>query len=291
MQTAAIVAIALGLGCSSTTSSTMRANDHREEPRRGPTTEGGSQGSGTQPRAADDGATAAVAATTDRGEQQVPDHRATRAEPEPTGPPPMPRRVPERGCVPVDDAPIAALENEARVATENSFNDTLAKQGLRRAPLPVRQHTLHEGISGNAGPRAPSYPHGQVVDATIEGVRGRYVAGGAFWGLQAQRPDFWEFVRDGKGVWYRVVRAAQPSALSAEVFVCTCDAHRCGPYGSGCPACGLTAQQMYGPLPTDAVYGGEVEIRYQAASVTVRADHTGCKSVPRCPPPPPSSRP
>lgn len=209
--------------------------------------------------------------------------------PPPAPKPPPPRvRVPDTGCLDPKSPRIDALHAQAKAWVQQSIEAELARRDLTIARLGGRLLHLHRGIDG-PGQTSKRHRDGTVVNTTVENVTGNFIAGYSHWSGQATWPDNWEFVRDGDGVYFRLMRNGQPSARSMDIHVCACQPQLCGPYGSGCPACGSTTQIMYGPLPADARYGGEVTVTYDHPDVALHYARTDCPPHHRCPDPPPSS--
>jgi hypothetical protein len=210
------------------------------------------------------------------------------ADPPPPPPPaPTPTRVPAGGaCLKADDPTIAATVAAVGVWTNASFERELARRGLSRAKLGGGFLELHRGIRG--GSNNNRFRAGQVVDTTVDGVTGKFIAGPTSWSGSAHQPGTWELVQDTNGAVFRVVRNPLPSAESKDIVLCGCAPQTCGPYGSGCPACGSTNQQMFGPLPQGVRFRGEVRIDYPAAFAPTRyQQQTQCPPPRKCPAPPP----
>ncbi len=197
---------------------------------------------------------------------------------------PVSGRVPATGCLQQGDPRIARLQAEAAAWTKASFEAELRRRGLQPAGLGSTQQVLHRGIGGwdnqQRGARSGT------ITSPINGGSGRYIAGDSYWTGNAGTPQPWELVKNDRGEYFRLQR--RPAAGSSKnVVVCGCEPHRCGPYGSGCPACGATVQQLYGPLPPGATYKGDLIVSYPAAEVVVQREHGVCPQQRPCPPPPP----
>ena len=224
----------------------------------------------------------AVAAATLATAAAAPDHAAAPDAAARAVKPP-PRRVPAgRACVKAGDPRIGRAQTAAAAWSQASFARALAHRGLAVARVPVVSKTLHQGY----GPRTGGDVPGTVVQATIGGVRGRYLAGDAYWTGSGGSPDPWELVADGHGKIYRLARRPR-AAHTTRAVVCGCEQRQCRTYGSGCPSCGETVEYLYGPLPAGTTYAGDVEVAYDEAVVTVRHARGECKVQRRCPGPPP----
>lgn len=187
-------------------------------------------------------------------------------------------------CRQPGDPAIARAQARAAAWTRASFERTLARRGLSLARLPARSIHLHRGIRGEA--RARALPYDQAVETVVDGERGLFIGGLSAWSGNARRQPSWEFVQNARGEIFKLIR--RPKLTNHSVLMCGCRPQRCGPYGSGCPACGSTAQTVYGPLPPGAVYRGELEVSYPARGVTLDVAQTSGCQMRRCPAPPPS---
>jgi hypothetical protein len=201
---------------------------------------------------------------------------------------PLPKRVPAgAGCVAQGSATISQLQQRAAAWSRASLDAELARQGLARAAVGQKMLELHRGIRGAANGRRP-HPLGTLVTTSVAGVPGTYLAGLSQWSGNARQLPAWELISRGDDL-YRMVRQPQPRAT--EVVVCGCEPRKCGPYGSGCPACGSTSQRMYGPLPASTNFHGDLTVSYPAAEVVLRYQNQSCPPPRRCPAPPPSAAP
>jgi hypothetical protein len=190
-------------------------------------------------------------------------------------------------CVKPDDPAIAELQRRADAATKTSFDAELARNHLHVLALAAHEDQLGEGIQqgpmlGDGKPRAAE---GSAVHKKLADVEGTFVAAETHWTGNPGTPSAWEFVQDDQGNMFRLIRKHR--AAITQVFLCTCREQQCGPYGSGCPACGSTNQIMYGPLPAGTKYGGELELSYQANVVSIEHNEQGCPAPRDCGPPPP----
>jgi hypothetical protein len=226
----------------------------------------------------------AVAAATLATAAAAPDHAAAPDAATDTVEPP-PRRVPAgRACVKAGDPRIGKAQNAAAVSTQASFARALAHRGVAPTRLPVVRKRLHRG-AGMYQPSGGDAP-GTVVQTTVGGVAGRYLAGDVYWTGSARAPDPWELVADGHGKVYRLARRPR-AAHTTRIVECGCALQQCGPYGSGCPACSATVQILYGPLPAGTRYAGDLELAYDETVVTVDHAATRCTVQRPCPGPPP----
>lgn len=224
-----------------------------------------------------DAALAAEVSAADAAAAPAPDAAIeARAEP-----PPTPARFPARGCLPPGDPRIARLQTEAAAATRKAFEAALRRRGLAPAGISPVQKTLHRGIGGYGNQRRGA-ARGTVV---TENGR-RFVAGDAYWTGNARAPQPWEMVKNKRGEVFHLLRRPHPSAASKTVVVCGCAPRTCGPYGSGCPACGATIQSMY-ELPRGSRYAGELALPYPETTALVQRQGGTCQPVRPCPGPPP----
>lgn len=184
-------------------------------------------------------------------------------------------------CVAAGDPALLELQRRADAASRASFETELARSKLRPLALAMHRDELAEGLSYTA----PHAPEGTELTRKLAGAEGTFVAAETQWSGNAGSPPAWEFVQDEEGGVYRLVR--QPRAGVTRVAICTCRTPQCGPYGSGCPACGSTYQTLYGPLPAGTRYKGELALAYPAYAVSLEYNEQGCPSPRRCPDPPP----
>lgn len=166
------------------------------------------------------------------------------------------------------------MQRRATEATRAGFAAELSRTHLHVIALGVHGLVVAQGLS-----YTPRHPQGTAVTTTVGGVSGTFVAAETAWSGDPSVRPAWEFVQDDRGDVFRAIR--QPRAATTHVVLCGCEPQRCGPPGSGCPACGSTAQTMYGPLPAGARYRGELAISYPANVVTIAYE-----AKPTCPPPP-----
>ncbi|HEX5059237.1 MAG TPA: hypothetical protein VFV99_07750 [Kofleriaceae bacterium] len=184
-------------------------------------------------------------------------------------------------CVAAADPSLADLRQRAGAATKIGFEEALARNHLRVLVLAVHADEIGEGLQEMAA----HAPEGTAVKRTLDGAKGMFVAAETTWSGDPGSPAAWEFVQSDRGDMYRLIR--KPIAGVTRVLLCGCREHRCGPPGSGCPACGSTAQTMYGPLPAGTHYKGELELAYTANIVSTEYEQTqGCPPPPDCPKPP-----
>ncbi len=206
------------------------------------------------------------------------------SEPLPVDPGPAPSsgRVPASGCLPPGDPRIAKLQGEAAAWTRASFAAALRRQGLVQARLGMTRKVLHRGIDGYG-----NVANGARMDTVVKTSGGAFIAGGTYWSGSAGSPQPWELAKNGRGEFFRLQRQPLPGGSIKNVIVCGCAPQTCGPYGSGCPSCGSTSQEMYGPLPAGATYKGPIEVRYPVANVLVQREKGACPRQRPCPGPPP----
>jgi len=230
-------------------------------------------------------ADAGVAETRDYAQPPAADAAATVVTAPPpidAGAAPVSERVPASGCFKEGDPSIAKLQAAAVAWTKASFEAAMRRQGLVLAHLSMTRKVLHRGVGG----------YGSVLQGakgdTVVAVNGqRFIAGGSSWSGSAYHPQPWEFVKNDRGEIFRLQRQPMPGGSVKNVVLCGCAPRRCGPYGSGCPACGATSQEMYGPLPAGATYKGAIDVRYATATVAVQREHGTCPQQHPCPGPPP----
>lgn len=184
-------------------------------------------------------------------------------------------------CLPADGPQTRAIEERARAAAEATFEAALRRHGLERIELSERTVELAQGIELSFDARPA--PADTVVERTVDGLEGHYVAGPWFWRGDATHPSSWEFARAADGSIVRVVRRPEPRARRV-VRVCGCEPPNCR-FGSPCPACHPTVQRFYGPLPHGTRYAGVREIAYPVTTVERRWEEGSCRR--QCPPPPP----
>lgn len=185
-------------------------------------------------------------------------------------------------CVLPGDASLADLRRRADEATRKGFEAELARNHLHVRALARHEEQIAEGLQ--YGP-SRARGGGAAVRKAPEDAKGTFVAAESYWTGDPGAPQVWEFVQDEHGDVYRLIRKAL--AAITPVQLCTCREQQCGPYGSGCPACGSTNQIMYGPLPDGAQYKGELEVAYPANLVSIEHKQDDCPAPPRCPDPPP----
>ena len=173
-----------------------------------------------------------------------------------------------------------SLTTRATQATRTAFEGELARNKLRVITLGVHEHELAQGLSYDASGAAV----GTAVKKNLATAEGTFVAAETQWSGNPGSPAAWEFVQDEHGDVFRLMR--KPLAAITPASLCTCREQKCGPPGSGCPACGSTNQTMYGPLPSGAQYRGEIEVAYQANVVSLEYKEQGCPPAPECPQPP-----
>lgn len=189
-------------------------------------------------------------------------------------------------CYKPGAAAITRAETAAAAWTRKSYQRALAARGLSRAKLGGASIELFRGVDGFGQSRRKAIPYDKATMTEINGRRGLYIGGPSAWSGSARPAPTWELVENSRGEIFRVVRA--PQFRDKKIAMCGCAVRTCGPYGSGCPACGATTQQVYGPLPPGAVYLGEIVIKYPARRVTRYFTQTrGCVQR-KCPAPPPS---
>jgi hypothetical protein len=215
----------------------------------------------------------------------------SRSGPSHSGPPPRKVLPPVAGapeplpftseCVAPGDASLADLTRRADEATRRGFETELARNHLHVLALAMHQDELGEGLQY----MAPQAREGAAVRKKLKDAEGTFVAAESYWTGNPGAPGAWEFVQDDHGDVYRLIRKVRAAITS--VRLCTCREQRCGPYGSGCPACGSTNQILYGPLPHGAEYKGELEISYPGNIVSMEHKQDDCPAPPRCPDPPP----
>jgi hypothetical protein len=183
-------------------------------------------------------------------------------------------------CVAPNDPALADVQKRATAATQQAFDAELARNKLRVIALGRHEHQLAEGLSYEAR----GAPEGKAVRQKLDTAEGTFVAAETQWSGNPGSPPAWEFVQDERGDVFRLMR--KPLAAITPARICTCREQRCGPPGSGCPACGSTNQTMYGPLPKGAEYRGEIEVAYQANVVSLEYKEQGCPGQPVCEQPP-----
>lgn len=144
---------------------------------------------------------------------------------------------------------------------------------------------LHRGIRGrfNQG----GIPFGKLSNASFNGKSGLWVGGRTWWSGSARTPQPLVVVTDGRGNYY-FARKRATSVAFTDVVVCGCAKRKCGPYGSGCPACGATMQQVYGPFKPSDQFHGFIDIKFKSFAVSIRHAQGQCRPMRRCPAPPPS---
>jgi hypothetical protein len=184
-------------------------------------------------------------------------------------------------CVKPTDPTLADLQRRAEAATRQAFEAELARNHLHVLPLAAHDDQLAEGLQymNSGGAR-----EGSTVKKKLADAEGTFVAAETYWTGNPGGPSPWEFVQDDKGGVFRLVR--KPLAAITQAHLCTCRDQRCGPPGSGCPACGSTNQILYGPLPKGAEYRGELELAYQANVVSLEYKENDCPPPPVCEQPP-----
>lgn len=196
-------------------------------------------------------------------------------------------RAPRRGCFKPGNKRIGVLQKLASKRTNAAYRAALARRGLHLAHIGGATVTLHRGIYGGRNQRG--IPLAKLTTTTVKGLTGRYVGGSTWWSGSAGRPQFRILVTDGKGNYY-FVRKRPTLAVTTNVVMCGCARRKCGPYGSGCPACGATVQHVFGPFKDSDRFGGYIDIKYQSYAVSVRYQRGICRPMRRCPPPPPAMR-
>lgn len=185
-------------------------------------------------------------------------------------------------CVAANDPAVAQVQTRAAAATRSAFEAELARKHLRVIALGAHHEEIGQGLTYSA----PHEREGTAVRKKLGTAQGTFIAAETSWSGSAGFPRAWEFVQDDRGDVYRLRR--KPSAAVTRVVLCACRPQQCGPYGSGCPACGSTSQTMYGPLPVGATYRGELELAYPANVVSIEYDpNQKCPAPRACPPPPP----
>jgi hypothetical protein len=184
-------------------------------------------------------------------------------------------------CVAPGDPSIAEVQARAAAATKQGFDAELARQHLHVLALGTHSEHIADGLSYRGG-----VPAGIEVKRKLDTASGTFVSAETAWsGNPGTGPAAWEFVQNDRGDVYRLIR--QPRAGVTKVSLCGCRPHSCGNPGSGCPACGSTSQTMYGPLPKDAHYKGELVLGFPANVVSLEyAQTAGCPPPPDCPQPP-----
>ena len=187
-------------------------------------------------------------------------------------------RLPDgRGCL--DPGRLSSVQAQVEQHNARALEEALATRGLEPVTLQAREEVLGRG----ATPPPNVRPFGSIV--VVHGER--YIAGGVHWDLGASKPAPPEFVQDSAGRIFRL-RAHAQVRTSIELHLCACPPPpRCGPYGSGCRACGRTVQVLHGPLPPDGTYAGDIELRYPTTQLSVFYDERDCPPPNPCPPPPP----
>ena len=195
---------------------------------------------------------------------------------------PAPEPLPfTSACVKLDDPALGEVRAKASAATKLGFDAALAHNHLRVLALGVHHDEVAKGLS----PMGVRGNEGHTMAATIDGAKGTFVAAETRWTGDPGQPAAWEFVQNDRGDVFRLFR--KPNAGVTRVTICGCREHRCGAPGSGCPACGSMIQTLYGPLPADAHYAGELELGYAANVVSTDYEQTqGCPPPPDCPQPP-----
>jgi len=183
-------------------------------------------------------------------------------------------RVPASGCFQDASASdvVGAQSDTARL-NEAAYQAELRRQGLVTLPLGSKHIELHRGLQGEPNKSVP------IPENMIPGPQA--------WSGSATSPKRWEFVQTRGGLVYRV-RRIQQAARAKEVVLCGCQQQKCGPYGSGCPACGVTTQTVYGPLPAGAIFKGKLRIPFNGETVRVSHEQGACTPQRECPAPPPS---
>lgn len=194
--------------------------------------------------------------------------------------------APKRGCFSPGDKPLALLEQTVSSRNLAAYQAALRRRGLRKARVAGGTLQLHRGVRGASHQR--SHRFGTMVVTTVNGVTGRYLAGHSWWSGAARTPPAPELVTDGKGNFYFVRRHPLPGPTTRAVM-CGCAQRKCGPYGSGCPACGTTVQTMYGPFRASDRFRGHIEIRFRRHALERHYQRGACPPR-RCPAPPPSMR-
>jgi len=185
-------------------------------------------------------------------------------------------------CVKPEDPSLAELRTRADAATKQGFESELARNRLRVIEVAAHYDELAQGLSYVTR----SAREGTAIKKQLDGKKGTYVAAETFWSGNAGSPAPWLFVQNERGDVFRLIR--KPRAGVTRVTLCGCRPQECGPYGSGCPACGSTSQIMYGPLPSGTPYKGQLELAYPASFVWTDYDPKASCPAPRaCPPPPP----
>jgi len=199
------------------------------------------------------------------------------------------KRAPKKGCFKnANDKRIGVLRNLSWRRTRAAYQAALRRRGLRKAMrVGPRQVKMHRGIRG--GHSIKRLPYMKLTRATINGVPGLYMGAGSYWTGRARAPRNREMVTDGKGNFYFVARWPKQVGFT-DVVLCGCAPKPCGPYGSGCPACGATMQIVYGPFLASDRFRGETKIVYSSYTLKTRHERGLCNPRRRCPAPPPSMR-
>jgi len=180
-------------------------------------------------------------------------------------------------CVTPNDPAIAEVQRKAADATKQAFESELVRQRLRTIALGMHHKELAQGLT---------YAGGARTGTTVRNGLGEFVAAETAWSGNPTAPPAWEFVQNDRGEVFRLVR--RPAAAITKVILCACRPQQCGPYGSGCPACGSTSQTSYGPLPAGAMYKGDLVVAHPANVVSIDYDPKQACPAPRaCPGPPP----
>jgi hypothetical protein len=184
--------------------------------------------------------------------------------------------TPNDACLPSDAPQIAAAQKSAETTNSHALDVALAKRSLQRLVLPTRPEIVAQGTGGNI-----PEPSGKGPGP------GKFVRGDTYWTGSGRSAPQHEFVVDKSGNVFELYTAADP-VETQNLVVCGCERPDCT-YGSGCPACGVTIRNWFGPLPKGTRYRGTIKVKHPFKHVELSWAQGKCAEP--CPPPPPSAPP